>query len=48
MHITKSNVACEAGPPSPLNPAAPVPANVVISPVFAAILRMQWFQLSAM
>src|SRR5215831_17463490 len=30
--------ACTAGPPSPLNPALPVPANVVITP-FLSTLR---------
>ena len=41
-------VAFVAGPPSPLKPASPVPAMVEIRPVSASILRMQWFQLSAM
>ena len=37
-----------AGPPSPLNPATPVPATVVIIPVVASTLRILLFPWSAM
>src|ERR1700738_343821 len=35
-----------AGPPSPVYPCEPLPANVVITPV-EAIMRMRWLSLSA-
>jgi hypothetical protein len=39
--------ASVAGPPSPANPAAPVPATVVIVPA-GSMRRMRWFAASAM
>lgn len=36
-----SRLALVAGPPSPLKPRVPVPANVAIMPVFAATRRMR-------
>ena len=42
-----SNTALVAGPPSPENPVAPVPAIVLTIFVLAAILRMRLLFLSA-
>ena len=38
--LIEKNVAAIAGPPSPENPAAPVPAIVVIIPVLIVTLRI--------
>ena len=40
------NVAFVAGPPSPLKPFCPVPATVLIVPVFASTFRTNWFCIS--
>src|SRR4029079_2842011 len=42
----KLSIALVAGPPSPLNPAVPVPATVVTTPL-ASTLRTGWAPASA-
>ena len=42
------NCADAAGPPSPFEPATPVPATVDMIPVFASTRRTLWFSVSAM
>ena len=39
--------AAVAGPPSPLNPASPVPAAVLMTPA-ESTLRIRWLAVSAM
>ena len=41
------NFASAAGPPSPAKPFLPVPAKLLIVPVFGSILRTRLFQVSA-
>jgi len=45
--VGRSSIAAFAGPPSPKNPAAPVPATVAITPVAAVTTRTRWLWLSA-
>ena len=40
--------ACDAGPPSPENPATPVPASVEMTPVAPSTFRTTWLSRSAM
>ena len=40
--------AAAAGPPSPENPATPVPATVVMTPVPASTRRTAWLSRSTM
>ena len=42
------NAALVAGPPSPLKPAMPMPASVVMTPEVTFTRRMRWLDLSAM
>src|SRR5690349_16018889 len=45
MALGYHSIALVAGPPSPLNPATPVPATVEIAPV-GETLRITWFTAS--